>query len=105
MATPIAADFRQLALVFWNLRFTIGRFRLISTGSRSVISTLLKQTRMNDSISSGAVPPCVDVLRVFRLCCDELGTSFSLEFSRIHQTVIQCLLCSDPVRVFFVIDN
>lgn len=60
---------------------------------------------MNNSISDGTVPPCVDVLRVFRLCCDELGTTFSLEFSRIHQTVIQCLLCSDTVGVDVVIDG
>lgn len=59
--------------------------------------SLPKQARLNDATSREAVPSCVDVLRVFRLCCDELGTSFSLEFSRIHQTVIHCLLHSDPV--------
>ena len=85
--------------MFWLIGFTIGRSRLFSTGSRNVLLSLTKQSRMNDAISHEAVPSCVDVLRVFRLCCDELGTSFSLEFSRIHQAVIHCLLHSDPVIV------
>ena len=83
--------------MFWLIGFAIGRSRHVSTGSRSISSSLKEQTRMNNSIS--------DVLRVFRLCCDELGTTFSLEFSRIHQTVIQCLLCSDTVGVDVVIDG
>ena len=91
--------------MFWLIGFAIGRSRHVSAGSRSNSSTLKEQTRMNNSISDGTVPPCVDVLRVFRLCCDELGTTFSLEFSRIHQTVIQCLLCSDTVGVDVVIDG
>ena len=91
--------------MFWLIGFAIGRSRHVSTGSRSIYSSLKEQTRMNNSISDGTVPPCVDVLRVFRLCCDELGTTFSLEFSRIHQTVIQCLLCSDTVGVDVVIDG